>query len=253
MPSSFFQHVDQKRVQTSAGGCDLPILYRDASLLSLSYRIDPAKARSSLPAGLEPWVIFGKALALVCMFEYRDTTIGPYGEVGVGVLARRVGSRPSLIGAARDLSKVMDAGLYVVNLPVSEEVARAAGVELWGYPKYVTGIGTTFRPDGVRVTLDGDFELDIGPARGLRSEGLAIITFSVKGGRLIRTAIVARQPVRWGGARSVKLVLTGDGPTAKTMRALGLHTQTPAFACRTDQMQSILPLGVDVGDARGAG
>lgn len=247
--TSLFDNVQQSTSQTSAGPCELPILYKDASLLTLSYRIDPARARAAVGPGLTPWVIFGKALALVCIFEYRDTSIGPYGEIGVGLLAHRTSSKPSLLQAMRDLSKVPDAGLFVVNLPVSTEAARAAGVELWGYPKYVTGIKTSFRDDGVHATLEGDFELDMGRSGGFRSEGVPLVTFSVKGGRLIRTVIAAEQPVRWGGARTVKLRLTGDGPTAKTLAALGLDAQKPTLACRSDRMRSILPLGVDIAAA----
>jgi hypothetical protein len=243
---SLFDGVKQEPVETSAGPCDLPILYRDASLLSLSYRVDPARVRGTIAPGLEPWVILGKALVLVCIFEYRDTSIGPYGEIGVGVLAKRVGSSPSLLTALRDLAKVEDAGLAVQNLPVSTEAARAAGVEIWGYPKYVTGITTSFRPDGVDAVLEGDFELSMGPSGRVRTEGVPLVTFTVKGGRLIRTVIRAEQPVRWGGAASVKLRLTGTGPTATTMRAMGIDKRQPSLVCRTDRMRSLLPLGVDV-------
>ncbi len=151
--------ANRRAVTTSAGPCDLPILYADASLLTLVYAVRPELARAHVDqAGLEPLVAFGKAWMVLCAFEYRATTIGPYGELGLGVLAKRKGTAPSLLSLARDQRAVRDAGLFVTNLPVTTEPARAAGEELWGFPKYVSGIETSFRKDGVRITLERELE-----------------------------------------------------------------------------------------------
>ena len=48
-PDPFFDAVLQRPHMTSEGGCDLPILYRDGSLLGMFYRVDPALAREVLP------------------------------------------------------------------------------------------------------------------------------------------------------------------------------------------------------------
>jgi hypothetical protein len=124
----FFAGLQRKTQATSAGPCDLPILYSDASLLGLLYRVEPAKAAPLIDVNFEPWVVLGKAIAMLCFFDYRATTIGPYGEVGLGVLVRRRGSSPSLTRALGDLRKERAAGLYVLNLPVTTEAARAASV-----------------------------------------------------------------------------------------------------------------------------
>ena len=234
---------------TSAGACELPILYTDASLLTLVYPIDPGVAAAHVDGrAFEPWALFGRAWAVLCAFEYRETSIGPYGELGVGVLVKRKGASPSALRFALDQRKERDAALFVTNLPVTTERARAAGAELWGYPKYVSPIETEFRPNGVRIALGSEFEITMPRAGRLRTRGLPIVLFSVSSGRrVLRTIVETDSTVEWGGASGVKLALRGDGPTAKTVRAFGLHERAPVLAFRTDHLRSILPAGEDVG------
>lgn len=241
---AFFQSVRQQTYQTEAGPCELPILYWGASLLGLSYRVDPAKAAALLPdAPFEPMVVFGKAVAMLCLFEYRDTSIGPYNEIGLAIQCKRKGTRPSLLAMARDLGSAPDQALYILNLPVTTEGARAAGVGLWSYPKYVTGIETHFGPDEIRVTLEGELTVKIGKAGRLTSAGFPFVMYSLKDGKLLRTHVPVDHRVKWGGAGTADVQIIGDGPTAKSMRALGLDGAKPLAAFRTNGMRSILPIG----------
>src|SRR5205814_2655170 len=243
----------RKTHATSAGPCELPILYSGASLLGLLYRVDGAKVRPLVDANFEAWTVFGKATVMLCFFDYRETTIGPYGEIGLGVLIKRKGTSPSLVGALADLRKETDAGLYVVNLPVTTEAARAAGRELWGYPKYVAPMQSTFDATGVRFTLGGELTVTMGPSGGPRTAGIPFVLYSVAKGRVLRTVVDVDHRQQWGGASSVKLEVHGDGPTARTVKALGLDGAKPALAFRTDAMRSILPMGQDMGPSVNAG
>jgi hypothetical protein len=251
---AFFAGHPQKTFSTSAGPCELPIFYTDASLLGLIYRVDPARAAPLVPTPFEPWVVLGKAMALVCAFDYRATTIGPYGEAGVAVFVKRAGSAPSLVRALIDIRKVKDVGLHVASLPVTTEGARAAGVELWGYPKYLTQMETTFGHDGVRFVLRGELELTMGRSGSLQTGGMPFVTYSVnRDGRVLRTIVDVDHRVRWGGAGSVEMKVLGDGPMVKCVKALGLDGAKPSLAMRTDAMRSILPAGEDMGGVAGAG
>jgi hypothetical protein len=245
----FFSAVRTKAVATSAGPCELPILYTDASMLTLFYRVDPVVAAGlSADAPFEPWTILGNAVAVVCAFEYRATTIGPYGELGIGILVRRRGSKPSLVRGLVDLRKEKDAGLLVVDLPVTTESACAAGRELWGYPKYVTTMETDFGQERIRFGLGKELVLTMGKSRGPTTPGIPYVTYSVDPeGRVLRTIVDVDHRVRWGGARSVRIDVTGDGPSARTVKALALDTRAPVLAFRTDAMRSILPLGEEMG------
>ena len=245
-----FAGVGQSTVITTAGDCQVPILYRDGSMLVVGYRIDRHRAATALShVALEPLVMAGKALALLCIFEYRDTTIGPYNEIGLGVFARRKARPLPIRRILRDVRSVDEVGMYVTNLPVNTPAAYAAGVELWGYPKYVTGIDTRFDGTSTTATLESEFELRHRVGRGITIKGLPFITFTCKHERLIRTVVEVGHMVRFGGARSLRIQLTGDGPTSTTMKAFGLDSLRPTFVQRADGLRAVLPIGKDCGDA----
>ena len=145
MADAFFEGVTQQTRSLSSGACELPILYRDGGWCGLFYRVDLAAAQA-LCEGLsvEPWPLFGTAVAAIYAWEYRDSTVGAYGEVGIGLQMRRRGTKPSVLRLGLDMSADDDQGIWVLTLPVTTEGAFRAGVEVWGYPKYITPITTRF-------------------------------------------------------------------------------------------------------------
>lgn len=246
---SFFKPIQQKPRETSAGPCDLPILYNDASMVGVVYRVDTKKVTELLGSSspFEPLLVFGKALCVVSAFEYRETTVGIYNEIGLAILVKRKDTSPSLFRLVRDIRQQEEQALLVVNLPVTTKEARAAGFEIWGYPKYVTGIDTNFAADHTYVTLENEFTLKMGNPSGLRFRGLPIVNFTINEGHLVRTIIEVDHKVQFGAAGTVKLEIIGDGPTANSIKTLGLAELSPTLAFRTDGMRSILPEGKDLG------
>jgi len=245
----FFDGVRQSEQRTSAGAAELPILYRDASVAQLYYRVRPALAAATLPEGLEPLVVAGRALVVLAIFDYRETTIGPYGELGLAVMAKREGARISWRRALRTrFVAPQTLGLHVLNLPVTMERARAAGVELWGYPKYVTSIDTDFDARGLRCRLGDELRLEILGRRGLVAGGLPMCTLSASDGRWLRTVVRTSGRGRWSRAR-VRTDLRGEGPTRTTFERLGLDRTQPSALFVCERFQAILPLGEDVVEA----
>ncbi|HEX7977442.1 MAG TPA: acetoacetate decarboxylase family protein [Gemmatimonadaceae bacterium] len=234
-------------VECSAGTLDVPVRYRDGSQVLALYRVGLDRVRALLPDDtLEPVTLAGRALAVITAFEYRDTTVGAYNEVAVGFYVRRRGTHVSGVRAMLDPGRARDAGFWVAALPVTSELARAAGAELWGYPKYVTPIDTRFTPKRVRVEIPGELVMEHSSGTGLRVAGLPIVTFTRCGHELLRTHIDVFHRVRLGGARSVRLDITGDGPTADVVRRLGLHETKALSAFRCDAFRTLLPLGTPV-------
>jgi len=86
--------------QTTRGTTELPILYFRGSLVGVFYFVEPEAAQELLPMDLEPLVVpfVNKAISAIFMFDYKNTTIGPYGEMGLTIQTRRKGSGASLIG-----------------------------------------------------------------------------------------------------------------------------------------------------------
>lgn len=248
--STFLDKVRQTPTRTSTGTCDLPILYRDASQFGVFFRLALDRAAALLEGTvLEPWPVLGAAIGAIYVWEYRDSTVGRYNEVGLGIQARRRGSRPSLLRLGLDMTADADQGIWVVNLPVTTESAYQVGVDLWGYPKYVTPIETRFDDRGASVRLGDELSLSIGKMRG-PSRKLPVVTYTARAGTLIRTLIDVGQPVRWGSASSASLQVLGDGPTARSVKALGMDTTKPLLAFRTDRFEAILPAGVEMGPLR---
>ncbi|MFO0611097.1 MAG: acetoacetate decarboxylase family protein [Polyangiaceae bacterium] len=242
--------VAQTPRSTSAGPCDLPILYRDGAQLGVFYASPLEAARAVLArTSLEPWPLFGRAITTIQAWSYRDSTVGSYGEVGLGIVARKKGSRPSLLKLGMDMRDQEEQGIWVCTLPVTTEAAWAAGVELWGYPKYVTPITSDFGAREARVRLGDELEITVEAGRGLSLPSLPVVTLTSLGGRLIRTVIETQMALRWTLGRTANVRILGRGPTADAFEALGLEGVRPLSAFRTDAFRAVLPEGRDIGAA----
>jgi hypothetical protein len=241
-----FLGVPTVRVKTTAGDVDLPIKYRDAQALTVFWSISAVEAERSLSGtGLGALRIGpGRAALALTWFEYRDTTIGPYNELSVALLVSP--GRGARLGLLRLLAGDRAIGAHVLHLPVTTNVARAGGVELYGYPKFVAEIpievsGGIFHGElvhGGRRVLSMSAPLRTG--RGVPMPDL--VTYSVLDGHLMRTRVRTRCGAVPSRARGVRLELADlDHPVARTLRGLGLPAE-PSFALYSDPFRSLLPL-----------
>lgn len=242
--------VTQKPHATSLGTCDLPAVYRDGGQLGLMYRSDLDRARALLEGTtLEPWPMLGAAMTTLQAWTYRDSSIGAYDEVGLGIFARKKGSRPSLLRFGLDMRAQEDQGIWVVTLPVTTEAAFVAGVELWGYPKYVSPITSDFGEREARVRLGDELEITVESGLKARIPSVPIVTFTNRGGRLIRTVIDTHMHLGVTRGRTGSVKILGKGRTSDAFVALGLEGAEPMLAFRTDAFRAVLPEGKDVGPA----
>lgn len=248
--------------QTKEGPVKLPILYFKGSLVGAFYLVDPVIAQEMLPADLEPLVVpfVNKAISGIFMFDYQNTTIGPYGEMGLTIQARRRGTGAGLIGYLYDLVAHVykipgmlssfsspDTGLYVVTLPVETKKAEAGGREIWGYNKYISKFESNFNsPENMAFTLGSEFRFEMKrPSFGLTLAGLPFLTYTHLDGHLIRTVVEVGHQAHYG-FRDVKLDIFGTGQTADRMKRLGLDTLSPVAAFRTDTLKAHLPYGTRI-------
>lgn len=250
---SFFQ-VPRATHETSAGGVQLPILYYDTSNVLALFRA-PAGAAAELleGTGLRPaYDLFGKTVVGLSFYEYRDTSVGPYNEVGLAIPALEEGRR-RLTGAFLDLLRPLERrkiGFYVVDLPVTTEIANAAGRELWGYPKFVTDIGFQYagRHLAMRVADPGE-DVDILRLEGrlwptLPSPSLSLVTYTMLHGHRIRATINVRGALRVGPGAGLRLSLGGSyHPMARHLAHLRLHGSKPMLVAATHRFQSRLNAG----------
>jgi hypothetical protein len=244
---------------TSQGPVELPILYRDVTTVVPIFTVRHADAAAVLDGtGLEPVRVRGdRAAVALAFYEYRDTSVGVYNEVGTAVFAVRRGERARL-GLA-DLVRAparRTVGMYVVDLPVTTAIANAAGRELWGYPKFVTDI--PFRLDGRELrgaVLDPDGAGQICAIAGRLGRSvpvppLSLMTYSRRDGALVRTHVDVRGVTRAHAPGTVALTVGASAhPMARRLRALGLDGARPTVVLATDRFQSLLHAGTVVGGA----
>jgi len=126
------------------GRVELPIPYYDTSNV-LAYSLCDTKRveRALQSTGLKPaFSIANRTVIAISFDEYRKTTVGSYNEVGVAIPVMQGGTKAPFRGINELYSDIKnrELGFYVLSLPVTTELANAAGRELWGYPKFVTEI-----------------------------------------------------------------------------------------------------------------
>lgn len=141
--STFFDGVAQVEATLAGEPARLPIFYYDGSAQTAVFPARLNRLRELLPdprfvpARLAPGI---GAVAVSC-FEYRDTDIGPYDELAISFVLAPPGTSFDPPGRAL-LSGLRRRQLHawVQHLPVTTEIARAGGVELYNYPKFIAAI-----------------------------------------------------------------------------------------------------------------
>jgi hypothetical protein len=151
--SPFFEGVPQVDATLAGESAKLPIFYYDGTAQTAVFPAKLSALRKLLPdprfvpARLAPGL---GAVGVTC-FEYRDTDIGPYNELAITIILSSSPLASNLPGRAL-LTGLRDKQLHawVHHLPVTTEIARVGGVDLYNYPKFVGSID--FEQSGSRRT-----------------------------------------------------------------------------------------------------
>jgi len=141
------------------------------------------------------------------------------------------------------------------NTISASAAAKAAGCEIWGYPKFVTQLPIELNEDRFQARVqdpNGGLILELAGQRGHvlpeTLPGMALVTYSMQGGDMLRTRVETRASCATGGGGSLKLA-AGDSPhrMAQNIADLGLDGQTPKLFQTTENFQSLLFAGQKVG------
>jgi hypothetical protein len=244
----FFDSVKKEgKLSIRRRAVDLPILYFRDDFFALFFSADEERVRAILPSGsLEPVRMKkGRAFVGVGAFNYIDTTIGPYGEVGVIVPVVH-GRKPAPIVPLLRESAYPGFGTLVMHLPVTSLLARDGGRVGWGYTKFTSDMAFRVTPEFLEIDLSekGRNILRmrvVKKGRVYRSDK-ALVTYSVKDGNLVKTTIPQTgmfADALLPGGSSMTL---GDHPVAGTVRELGLSNK-PLFSRYSLLRSAILPRG----------
>jgi hypothetical protein len=154
MADDFFQGIMRWTVERNSITRTLPGFYYDHGSLAAICTASTRRVRRLIPhPDLIPIELTpGRCLVAFAAFEYRKTDYGPYNEVSISFLASHRKRPFPLITPARVLlSRVIPS--YVWQLPVTTEIARAGGVELFGYPKFIADIDFSKSTEQVTCSL----------------------------------------------------------------------------------------------------
>lgn len=229
-PSAFLRGIVQQELPMEPFDRKgkLPVFYYDNTSMTAVFTASTRKVRELLPDPQMHPVEFlpGRCVVTFSAFEYRDTDIDPYNEFSIAFLMSYGRRTLPTAGLLRGMvNRCFEA--YVWKLPVTTEIARWGGVELYGYPKFLADIDFERTPDllactlaegGQRVlTLTGQ-ALKTAPAKRLRYRA-----FSLKDG-LPLCANVYTNPLEYAQSMSsgaARLEL-GDHAIAEQLRVLDL-------------------------------
>jgi len=248
MPHFFPSTRPGKTVTHGNATFELPVLYFRDDLFALFFTAEPHKVRSLMPSDwLHPVLLSArKAIVGVAAFNYIDTTIGPYGEVAVGLPAVYSASAPPVIIPALLEARYPGFGSVVAHLPVTNIVARDAGRGEWGFTKFVADMHFTITPEFMECRMS-EKEQHILTLRVAR-RGIAVkdkkplVTFSVREGNLLKTTIPQRGSCRFAVNPKGSFLHLGDHPMSKSIRALSL-SERPFMSRYYLERSAIVPAG----------
>lgn len=251
-----FFTIPAETFKMSKGSVELPINYYDYGYAHFIFLVDYKAAEKKLEdTAFTPCRMFGKALALLNFFEYRDTAIGPYNEVGLSVLCNPKNKKQPFMVPLHILKNAekWKVGAYVINLPVTTEIAYLAGKEVWNYPKFVTRIdfalqkrffkGMVFDPDLKEplVTLKGN----IGRIATPKLKNASFISHTTHKSVPLRTLTIVdtRFKIAWGFSNSCSVNKKSAHSMAKNLIDLGIDGKKPIGCMYSSQAQMMLCKG----------
>ncbi len=138
---NFFSGIEQEEIPIRQYVGKSPMFFRKFQLMAGIYTADLAACKKLMPGSHAHMlqVLPGRCLIGIHCMEYYATDVGPYNEVSisVGISPKQpLFSFPSIIRSA--LTQNFHA--FILQLPVTTEVAYFGGVDYFNYPKFVANI-----------------------------------------------------------------------------------------------------------------
>jgi len=230
--------------------------YRVA-LRILNYFVDYDRVLPKLEGtGLRPCRFFnGKAIVSLIFFNYQNVTIGAYEEAVISIMVHpeslpepRLPFSTLLFRKKGENWKHM--GAYVLEMPVTIPAARAAGREIWGFPKFLTQIpyrlaGNAFEfgvqdpdTDEAIVSVKGEM------GAGFTARAFDFVSFTNYEDAIWKVIVETDGKVKNCTCKRVEVTPgTGGHRMAKNVRDLGLAEEKPFVIMASDSCRTRLMPG----------
>jgi Acetoacetate decarboxylase (ADC) len=248
--SNRFFSEPQHEVSFSAGKTFLPCHFRKVHYTVCLFSAERELVMQRLAGtSLIPALKFGKNyMVAVGLIRYDDCDLGSYNEVIVAIPSIPVGVKKpfsswlDLIGSL-EKRKV---GQHILHIPVTSEFSRAAGKELWGYPKIMASVEHVINSSSLHSKVldpvSNELVMEVKGKLGfsIPSISLSLITYSFVDEKLMRTAVKVRGMMKLRLNHSLKLnVGSSAHPMAEDLRLLGLDGKNPLIVMDTEKFQSV--------------
>jgi hypothetical protein len=256
----YFFDVPRHNVMTTEGPVGLPMLFYDSSARLLNFFVDYERTLPIVEkTGLEPVrFLKDKAFANLSFYQYRENSLVRYNEVFLTIMvAPKAFPKPAF--PLSNILKLNPAdwtiGGYVVEMPVTRREHRAAGREIWGYPKFETEIPHRFSGRHFEYkVLDPDsgeslLEVSGSEGPGIKLPGLSLVSFTNHDGKILRVTVNVDGFFRNAMVKDLKIVPgKSDHRFARNVRDLGLEDLKPWSFMASDAFRQILNPGVPIAD-----
>ena len=154
MNPDFFKGIKQWEIQFGDMKGVMPVFYYDTASITAIYTASTHKVRELFPSRKMNLIeIFpGRCLAAFTAFEYRKTDIDSYNEFSIAFpITLNKCQIPFFTASWHSIRRWMT--VYVWQLPVTTEIARVAGVDFYGYPKFIADIDFQKEPETITCHL----------------------------------------------------------------------------------------------------
>jgi hypothetical protein len=152
----FFKGINQIEVKSGPCITKYPIFYREVSYLGVFLLAPLHKIRDLLPSKrmyplrLTPW----HSMFTITATEYKDSDVGPYNQVSVGIPFVLDKQTPVFTGILHKAPEVPH--IYTLHLPVTTELARVSGIEMANYPEFLAEIRFSKEENWINCKADSD-------------------------------------------------------------------------------------------------
>lgn len=261
MNKNFFD-VPRTYYTTSYTRTQVPMFFYKMAARIIHYFIDYDRVLPKLEGtGLLPCRFFkNKAMVSLTFFNYQDVTIGGYDEVVISIIVypESLGEPsfpiPTILFVKKgDGWRTM--GSYVLEMPVTIPAARAAGREIWGFPKFLTTIpfnlsGNAFEfsvndPDSDQRIVDVKGEM--GP--GFSAKAFDFVSFNNYENTIFKVVTEVNGKMKTCTCKDLEVRI---GPSshrmASNLRDLGLDVVKPFAIMSSDCLQTRLNPGRPVAE-----
>lgn len=236
MRGELFEGVKQWEFEQPSIKFKLPVFYYDNTSLQAIYTASTVKVRKLLPHPQMNLIEMspGRCTVVFTAFEYRNSDLGPYNEFSISFpIAFRKRQIPGLTLWSQ--MRHASFAVYIWKLPVTTEIAKRGGVELYGYPKFLADITFDKGKEWVscRLAEEGEEILTL-TGRVLPSAGertTRIVTYSVIDDTPLRANVVihALEFAQSRDKQTARVKLGGNHPISETLHEMELGANPAVY------------------------